>query len=303
MKRRTGIIVAVITALSMLTLATFAGVSTTEGYEMFKTVLRSNDTEVIKAGTVTGNIEVLDNGVSVIKVEGSINGNHDSEEMSAAFELTSKTLNKNISFYGFEDMIYILDEEKNDVYVGTHKDNENYEKEHFKHDNDKFDEKSEALLDFIVGDLKNEFKLTTDENGQSNIVFELEKSEMPEIVNILTSLKSDNFGHDHDYDNDDKWDMEAYPLFKELQDSNIEMTELVSNVETNYIKIALVLNNENEVEGMNALVEISGLDADSVKHTLTFKLDFEFTARESVEINTIDLDGKNVYELPEENQY
>lgn len=297
MKKRNVMIVAIVVAVSMLTFVAFAGGEAYIGYETFKDVMRNNDKDMT-SGSGIMNVEVIDNNETIAKVSGQFSGSQELEAMNGTINIQAGTFDKSLEIYGEDQKMYIFDTDSNDVYVGTHTE-ENYEDYDMNNEfdmNDDFDKNSEAVLDFLVGDLKEEFIMVNDDDGTQDIAFELTKEEMPAIINLLTSLDHDQMDREeHKTD----IDLEAYPLLKEFENANIELPELVDNVEVEYLNIVLDLDENKQMVGMRFEVSASGLDAEGKAHELTVKGSFEIT-EEVVKIEMPSLENKNIIELPEE---
>ncbi len=294
MKKRNVMIVAIVVAVSMLTFVAFAGTEAYIGYETFKDVMRNNDKDMT-SGSGIMTLEVIDNNETIAKVSGQFSGNQELETMNGTINIQAGTLDKSLEIYGLDQQMYVFDTDSNDVYVSAHTE-DNYEAYETYELNDEFDKNSEAILDFLVGDLKKEFKMVNDDDGTQDVAFELTKDEMPAIINLLTSLDHDDMDRE-DYKTD--IDLEVYPLFKEFENASIELPELVDNVEVEYLNIILDLDENKELTGMKFEVTASGLDAEGQAHEMTVKGSIEMT-EESVEIEMPSLENKNIIELPEE---
>ena len=296
MKKRNVMIVAVVVALSMLTLVAFAGTEAYIGYETFKDVLRNQDSE-LTAGSGKVAIEVTDNNQEILKVNGTFSGDHTEENMSGNLNIEAGSLVKSLQLFGSNNTMYIFDNDNDNVYYANHTEDD-YEKYDHHKGHDEFDKNSEAVLDFFMGDLKSEFNLVNDQDGSQDIEFELTKDEMPAIINLLSSLDHDKGDYSNEYDHSDL-DVEAYPLFKEFKEANIELPELTDEVVVEYLSLVLDLNTEKRVEGLSFEMAVSGLDADGQAHDLSVKASFELS--ETILLEEMpSLDGKTLIELPEE---
>lgn len=295
MNKRTIMILAVVSAVLLLTFVVFAGTPENLGYEKFKEVLKNSDEGDFDKGNVSFDVVVTDNGNTVVNVEGTVNGDEESKEMSGEFKITAGTLEKELEIYGMEDMIYVHDVQTGDVYAGTDSNDEfahDYERGHDYEANEEFTEKSEAVMDYFVGDLAKEFKLIEDTDGTTDIEFELTKSEVPAILNLLVSMEPE-MDHDEDIQWEHNSELDKYPLFKEISEADINLTELVDEVELEYLRVVFDLNGNSEVKGVSIEVRVYGLDENSEEHVISIKADVEMLEGD-VEINKIDLDSKNI---------
>lgn len=295
MKKRTLLVVAVLTAISLLAVLAYAETTQENGYDLFKNVLKADQEE--KSGTVTGSLEVIDNGETLFAVDGNITGSKEEMSMSGQTVLSLPGFEKEITFYGTEETLYVLD--GSDVYVGTHPeiDENQYSKHHGrKTDGEKdFDEKSEAVMDALIGDLALEFEAVADEDGTTDLRFELEKDEVPALVNLLVSM-DDEGKHSRMDEDHDMMDLSEYPLFNELQNIKEVHPELSENIVVEYLNVYLDLD-EYDVQGVTVNLVVSGDDEDGNAHRVEVNGSFEFS--DETTVTPIDLDGKTVYTLPE----
>lgn len=280
MKKRTLTLIAVLAAISMLSFAVFAGNDTYAGYEGFKDLLR-NEQET-QVGSGYGTIQITDNDEVILTVSGQFTGNHEAETGYGQFTIDSDVLTKTLEVYGQEDTMYLVD--GNNVYTSTHEATREFEKETC--DVETFDSKSEAILDILMGDLKDDFSL----EGE-NIVFELTKEEMPALLNLMTSGDMDT----HDEMSSDEYI--NYPLFNELKALKEIMPELVET-EIEYVKIILKVENDT-ILGTEMTLEFTGLDAQNQQHNVEVKIDFN-KADVPVQAKTFTLTDETVYELKDE---
>ncbi len=287
MKKRTLTIVAVLAAVSMLSFAVFAGNDTYEGYERFKDLLRNNQ-HTEDYGQGSGSVTIIDNGETVLTVSGEFAGNHETEEGYGNILIQSDEVEKSLEVFGQDDTFYVLD--GNDVYTGTNEEEEYEYEYHGRRDfdnTDEFDAKSEAVLDFFMGDFKDDF--TVEGN---NIVFELTKDEIPALLNLMTS-------DDMDYEDEMEHEMTeeelaAYPLFNELKSLETALPE-ITDVEIEYIKVVLVVEN-NQLEGVQTNLVVRGLDENNESHTIEIQAEIN-KLEAPLEIKTFELTDETVYEI------
>ncbi len=294
--------VAITAAVSILTLTAFAAKPSYAGYEEFKNLIKnhSEQNECI-SGTVNGDIQIVDNGKTVISLSGALNINHESKEMSGDFVLEADNLKKSLEVYGAEDLLYLVDVENNDVYVKEKEQENNNSREACKK-NHEFSQKGEAIMDIIIGDMKKEFEVKNLSDGSKNISFELTKDEIPVALNLLVSAK----GHEN---NDKKGcfanieehglNINEYPLFKELCEVKLEHTKLIDNKELDYVKISVNVDENKELKGFELAATVSGNDENGKLHEIQVKAQMEFLNKNAANIKTIDLEGKNIINLPD----
>lgn len=281
MKKRTLTVIAVLAAISMLSFAVFAGNDVYEGYERFKDLLRNDQIE--ESHTGTGTVTIMDNGQEVVKLSGSFVGDVEDESGYGLVTIESNQVNKRLEIYGQDQTMYVVD--GNDVYTKSHDDEyERHGKGHKDFDKDEFDSRSEAVMDFFMGDFKDDFTL----EGE-NIVFELTKDEMPAFLNMMSSV-------DHDHVEDEEVIFGDYPLFNELKALENVLPEL-SETALQYVKVTIKVT-DNLVQGIDMNVIVTGLDEAGESHEL--EVIVETNEGSDLQVKTFELTDQTVYEIKEE---
>jgi len=303
--RKSILVITLVLAMTLLVATAYAATPANAGYEALKDVLKNHQNEEFDNGTVTGTIEIIDNGETVLSLEGNVSGDEGDKEFSGELKLITENLEKELSINGLDEMIYIADLDTDDVYVAEDS-HEGYEDEYEgKHNFDKdhdFSSDEEAIMDYFVGDLANEFELVNSNDGSFDVKLELTKNEMPTVLNLLASADSDER---HNFKSEDKdefcedLNLEDYPLFAEIHNSKFELTELVDDVEVEYLMFTIHVDSNKEIKGLSFEASVSGVDENSENHTITVKGNMVLSNVGNAKISTMDLTGKNIIELPE----
>ncbi len=286
--------------ISLLAIMAFAGNNANDGYELFKDVLGSFESHEFDGGVFACSMVLTDNDEIKLAVSGTMAQQKENERMSGTAQIESPDMSKTLEIYGDDQTVYIVDTDKADVYIAKVEE-ERTDKEWNHEYKGTFDETDEAIIDYFMGNFKQNFKAVTDSDGSTDVVFELNKSDIPAIVNLLASSKHDEEYIDEDDEFTDHKEYAEYPLFKELMElENIELA-IDSNIEVNYVKLVMDLDVNQNVEGIEFNIQISGNDESGEYHEV--EVDGFFTAEENgnAEVRTIDMDGLKVYELPEDN--
>lgn len=309
--RKTKTLLALSVAAMMLLAVVFAGTSATPGYDAFKEMIRTQAADrgsehPFKEGAFDFNVALWDKDQVLFSVAGSGQGDANEKAFGATLKLQAAGLDKDLQLYGTQETFMVLDIADQSVYVGSPKDmdNEAYRDHEDLDDFDRaFDPKSEALLDYFVGDMKHGFKIVNGSDGSEDITLKLSASEIPAIVNLLASMKGDDTNHGSRYHAGREADFDAtalkgYPLFDALSSLEDLAPELESNVVVQGLEVVFDRNLANELVGMAFTVEVSGLDADQQPHLL--KVQASVTERAKANgLEAISLEGKTVYTLPQ----
>jgi hypothetical protein len=291
----------ILVTVSLLAIMAFAGNSTNSGYELFKDVLGNFEKHEFESGVFAGSIILTDNDEIKLAVSGTAVQQKENERMSGTAQIETQDMIKTLEIYGDEQSVYIVDSGKKEVYIGKvaeEKTSREWNREHM----GTFDEKDEAIIDYFMGNFKKNFKTVADTDGSTDILFELGKSEIPAIVNLLASSRHDDKYKDEDNEFSNHQEYANYPLFNELMTlENIELS-IDSNIEVQYVKFVMDLDLNQKVKGFEFTFEITGDDESGNRHEV--KIEGFFTADENkdAQVRTLNMDGLTVYELPEENK-
>ncbi len=319
MNRKTKIGVAIVTAVAVLGLVAFAAPTENQGYALFKDLLRSNAHENFEkgdfSGRVSGTVEVTDNGQQLVSVVGDMMASEADQNFAGNVTLKLANLNKDLAIYGNQEKVYILDKAANQVYVGDQQEHMadgeateamGHNRADMHKDFSQMTAQEEAVMDFFVGDLAKQFEVVPQTDGSSDLAFELTKSEIPAIINLITSIKPEGDGNNyggrgHFGNNEDmatNMDLSKFPLLQELDQAEVKMPELVESVSVDYIKVLMDLDAKGDVKGIEFSLNISGLDKDGVAHNVSVNADLELSEEAVGNIEAIDLTGKTIFQLP-----
>lgn len=313
--RKTKVLVALGVSVLLLATVVFAGTSATPGYDAFKEMLRTADADAanakpFKTGSFSFNVDIVDNKQAVIALQGTGQASEVDKEMSAEITLKASSLEKQLKVYGNSEQVILLDVADQAAYVGKPSDtphgqpgNEAWEASHEEYANHQrdFDSKSEAVLDFFVGDMKKDFEVITAADGSSDIVLDLEASEIPAIVNLMASMGSDAHHSDAPYQHEDRSAayLKGLPLFDTLKALETELPMLEKDITVHALRLVFDRNTENELIGLSTALQVSGVDAAGKFHELSIAATISMVPGQAAKIVPISLDGKRVYEIKE----
>lgn len=313
--RKTKVLVALGISVLLLATVAFAGTSATPGYDAFKEMLRTADRDEARvkhfeSGSFSFNVDIVDNKQAIIALQGTGQASKEDKEMSAEIILKASSLEKKLKVYGNSEQFIVLDVADQAAYVGKpsdtphgQADKEAWAEEHgrFSHHQRDFDSKSEAVLDFFVGDMKKDFEVITAADGSSDIVLDLEASEIPAIVNLMASMGNDSHHGDSPYHREDHSAayLKGLPLFDALKALETELPMLEKDIAVHALRLVFDRNTENELIVLSTALQVSGVDAAGKFHNLSIEATFKRVPGQGAEILPISLDGKRVYEIKE----
>lgn len=262
LKRNTlTLVLVLVLGLTLFTAATVAASSANVGYEAFKETLEEMDHEEATWGQVT--VVVTDNGENVLELKAEGVGHSEHEDFSADVSLSDGQEIKELEIYGQEDKIYIIDLLEEDYYQMLVSDE--MKDGHRDHDKDNHDMTAieEELLDYFVGDLKENFVVVEANDGSKELIFEMTGSEVPTGLNLLIKAAT---SAEHRTENQREDHMEKMPFMSEFDFEG--KTELTDDVQLEDVTVKFNVNEQQQFTDMMSRVVFSGKDDKGSEHEI-----------------------------------
>ncbi|MDQ0061579.1 hypothetical protein [Paenibacillus harenae] len=272
---------AAVGAMTLFTATAFAYTPNTEGYDAFKAVLKANHTSgaAIDSASVNGNFTVTVDGKTVLKADGSskmgeAGGEHN---VSGDLDFTLMGIERNASFYSSgDDKVYLVDRTHDLHYQVINLDDE-HAGEHREWSGEEelqdrpMNKAEEALLDFMVGDLKDNFSVVNQADGSKTIAVDISKEDIPLPLRLLMDAASaeDRVGRAHAPEAYAEWEqLKQLPFFQGLEGIDLEaqLPELTEDVAIEHVRLQMTVDANNEVQGAQGELEVSGKDEAGVTH-------------------------------------
>jgi hypothetical protein len=310
MKRKpTLIILSLVAAFTLLAVTAFASAPSYEGYEAFKTLASNHEDKGFNEeenATLKGSIKVIDNDVTLVDLEASIKADGPNENFSGLFTIKADGISKEVEVFAEDDLVYVFDEVNNEFYkVNKSEDynemqDEDYGRGSFDRD-EEINPAQEELLDFIMGELKNDFELVNNSDGSETIKFELTKDEMPMLLNLMFSaMDHDKAGMHGDSEELDAETLAKYPLLSDLSNIKVDMPEITENMELDYVKFAVTTDANDDFQAVEFSFIVTGDDEQGLSHTQQIDGNFAATEVGTTVVDTPDLEGKEIIEVDTE---
>ena len=283
MKKKSKVVMisAAVAAVSMFTVTAFASTPQLDGYKAFKEVLKANQMseQTIESGTVNGDFTVTLNGETVLEASGQAKMENTGERpgISGDFDFNLNGFGRSASIYSSgDDSVYLIDETH-----GLHYQVINIGEEHSSKHGGRPDEGSyehrpmnkaeEALLDYIVGDLKNNFSVVSHADGSKTIEVLVSKEEVPLPVRMLIDVASaaDRMQHADEQEASAEWEAALQlPFFQGLEAADLEelLPELVEDVAIERVRLQLTVDQDNMLQRVQGELEVSGKDEAGITH-------------------------------------
>ena len=178
----------VIAAVALFTATAFASAPSNEGYEALKQIMKdSKSTEAFDSASFDGSFQVSDNGKVIAEFTGKVKGNHEGKEASGNVRISLMGKAQDLSIYKSSETAYLVDENNVKYYQfvnmkeKTNREHEYYSREDYS-GGQRMGNTEEALIDYLMGDLKSQFELSQNADGSKTITLDLDRNEIPGTV-------------------------------------------------------------------------------------------------------------------------
>lgn len=304
-KKSLGMIIALVVAFSLLAVTAYASTPTYEGYEAFKALAKNvEDKHEDKSfnqenATVTGDFTVIDNGVKLVHMETELKS-QGQDNASGIVKFTHEDVTKELNVYAEDEKVYIFDVLEDTYYLADHEDQ--YKHEYSREfSGDDMTNAQEELLDFLMGDLKDDFELHQNLDGSETIYFELTKEEIPMLLNLVVSAASGQEKRADEYEefSPDATLLEKYPILKDFVNMEDNSPEIVDNTELEYVQLALTTR-DDEFVAFSFDFSLTGDDEVGTQHNVQIKGALQVSEIGTTIADKVNLDGKDIIEIEPE---
>lgn len=273
---------AAVGAVTLFTATAFAYTPNTDGYDAFKAVLKANHASgaAIDSATFNGNFSVTVDGETVLKADGTgkmgeAGGEHN---VSGDIDFTLMGVERNASLYSnSDDKVYLVDRTHDLHYQVMNLDEEHAGGEYRGWSDEEdfqdhpMNKAEEALLDFLVGDLKDNFSVANGADGSKTITVDISKEDIPLPIRLLMDAVSaeDKIGRAHAPETHAEWEqLKQFPFFQGLEGIDLEaqLPELTKDVAIEHVRLQMTVDANNQVQGVQGKLKVSGKNEAGVTH-------------------------------------
>ena len=272
----------------MLVATAFASSSGTTGYEAYKSALKA--TAEAKSFTAGVSVEVKDNDMLLgsadllMKASGletgnfSMNGTIKADSQEKSFEMYQQ-IGKIVIKTSDSDIYYVSSNDLRDSRTNSYDIN---------HDPNAV-KAGEAVVDALVGNLKDYFIVSAGADGGSTVDFHITGSQIPAVVNAVTSLcaKEKTMGAGQQTVN---YTGTGMPPF--MEGLHVTTPKLTDDVRVDEISISAEIDGSGVITSQTIQTAVSGKDADGNQHQVSVIIDMVLSGLGSTAADTIDLEGK-----------
>jgi hypothetical protein len=266
------------------------------GYDTLKAVFKNSRN--IESATFTVAGSVSDNSKEIVKISSTFKENEEEQLYSGAIAINSEKVNKSYALYGSEKQIVFKDDTSNvynkvecsDDFKGMrHQGNSSYKNAH---ENPQLEAIGEKIMDTLVGDLKKQVTLKKLDNGDKQIGIDLDKNEIPSLVNLMLAIKNDK---PNETDKQDK----IHEILG-INPDDCTMPKLTNDVKAEKVDVQIVVDKNNTIKGLDVEIGITGNDEANKAHEQELKFSLDVTGINSTKVDTINLAGKTVKEISQD---
>ncbi len=301
---------AAVAAVSLFTVTALASTPNTAGYEAFKEVLKANHSAApIDSATLNGSFAITADGESILTANGTtkVRGTDDMHRVSSDFDITLAGVQRSASVYaGDENSIYIVDRTNDLHYQVINLDDKNddaeREREWERGNGQPMTQAEEALLDYMVGDLKNEFSVTHHADGSKTIAVDVSKEEIPLPLRLLMDAASAEDRSEEQVPEPEaaEWErLKQFPFFQGLDELNLEerLPELKDDVAIERVYLQLTVDRNNALQRVEGELEVAGKDEAGVSRRVEIQGAGEVGALNATTPEIYDPSERNVEQI------
>lgn len=269
---------AIVAAVSLFTVTAFASTPNTTGYKAFKEMLKANPMsgKTIQSATANGSFTVKVDGETVLEA-GGVMKVENAGGASGDFDITLMGVERSGSVYSSGDnTVYFVDQTHDLHYQVINLGDEQVGKRNKKTDEADFHHRpmnkaEEAFLDFMVGNLKDNFSVTNHSNGSRTIMLNVSKEEIPLPLRLLVDVASsaDKNERSHTEEVPAEWDrLQQLPFFQGLAGTDLpeQLPKLTKDVVIEHVRLQLTVDANSRLQGVQGQLEVSGKDEAGVTH-------------------------------------
>ncbi len=293
-------------AVTLFTATAFAYTPNTEGYNAFKEVLKSKQLsgQAFESATMNGNFTVTVDGKHVLDANGTtkVADVEDGHLVSSDFDFTLMGVERSGSLYnGGEDSVYVVDRTHGLNYqvIKPDEDNAGKQRRERPDHNRSMSKAEEVLLDFLVGDLKNNFSVTNHADRSKTITVDIDEKDIPLPIRLIMDVAE---SHDRMERKDEKeapeqWErIKELPFFQGLKDINFEeqLPELTEDFAIEHVTLQFTVNANNELQNVRGDLEVSGKDEAGVAHTVEIEGEGDISGINATTPDVYNPAGKNI---------
>lgn len=300
-------------AVTLFTATAFAANTNNGGYEEFKQIMKSSqDTKHLSSTSLNGTFQMIDNGKLIAEMTGEVKENQEGKEASGNVQIKLMGKEQDISFFKSGEASYLVDKTNDKYYQLVNMTQDIDEKRKVTNKEDgavehQMGKTGEALMDYLMGDLKSQFELTQNADGTKSITVDLNQNEIPVPLNLLVGIAAENDSNcsnaDYEYGMDSvqkELMLIKLPFLKDFSELGKDMPKLKQDVKLTRIILKLNADKNNQIKSFDVKINSTGKDANGTYHEVSFLGSSSVNDISNIAVDTFSPDGKNIETLDAE---
>jgi len=301
--------VLVLAAVTVFTATAFASTSTYNngGYEALKQIMKSShETKHLSNTSFGGTFQMSDNGKIIAEMTGEVKENLEGKEANGNVKIKLMGKEQDLSFFKSGETSYLVDKTNAKYYQLVNMTKDTDEK-HRAFDREEamgeqhMGKTGEALMDYLMGDLKSQFELNQNADGSKSITVDLNENEIPVPINLLVGIATENNINHSNIDYEDGMDlaqkellMGKMPFLKEFSELGKNMPKLKQDVKLTGILLKLNVDGNDQIKSFDVKISTTGIDSKGTYHEVSFSGSSSINDINNTSVDTFNPDGKNI---------
>lgn len=285
--------VSIVVGSAMLVTTAFASMTGNTGYDIYKEAIKN--TVQAKSFTADMHFNVKDNGVTLADAAAVMKTDRDGRAISNV--TTMKTQDKELTMetYANEESVVLKKGSSDEYYVikNDRKEFRRHGREFHPEQEQEMSKAGEAVLDALVGDLKNYVQASSNSDGSTNVSIRLEDNQIPAVVNAVAALGVKNAGNEEFKNHKHR----PAPFEENFE---FEHPKLVEDIKITKVDVKAKINSSKIIESQIVTAVLTGKDAEGKAHEVEFTVDMNLADVNGTIVDKIDLTGKQVKEIKAE---
>jgi hypothetical protein len=301
--------VLILAAVTVFTATAFASTSTYSngGYEVLKQVMKSSQEVKHSSNTsFNGSFQMLDNGKVIAEMTGDVKEGLEGKEASGNMQIKLMGKEQDLSFFKSGEASYLVDKTNEKYYqmINMTEDTDKRHKQFRREDaagQHQMGKSSEALMDYLMGDLKSQFELSQNADGTKSITLDLNQNEIPVPISLLVGIAAENNRDCSNAEYEEGMDlaqkellMEKLPFLKEFSELEKDMPKLKQDVKLTGIFLKLDVDQNDQIKSFDVKINTTGKDVNGTYHEESFVGSSSVNDINNTSVDTFSPDGKNI---------
>lgn len=268
--------------------------ASTSGYDLFKTSVKK--TQQVKSFTAHVQASLKDNGTEVYSVDSLNKENLKSDSGSSSVTVNNGGKTSQMDFYNNDQQSVVKSSKDNKYYVKQEGEKKWHHAE-MKHEDKLSPQKQkdiEAIFDALTKNYQDSITSKDLANGNTELKLDLSKNQIPAVGQAVVSFFLKNL--DQQSGEMDKGEFGSL----KFADLKPQLPQLKNNISVSGVSLKGEVNAEQYLTGQEAIINVSGDDANGTHHDLVLHLTSNLDNLNNTDISGVDLKGKTVVKVKEQ---